>query len=351
MAGSRCLSTSDTPWATRIGREVNGSGALPKSSEEWAPTADIEALDQQVQQAYAMLDLVRDAVISTDIESNITYMNQEAEKLTGFSRQDSIGRPLQEIFQVIDMNTRRERADFAQQAMETDCAIELHIDSYLITRQGQELAIEDSETPLYNADQEVIGALVIFHDARYSPETAARMTYLAQHDALTGLLNRHAFTERFHQEAASAQRHKKKMMLLFIDLDDFKELNDSLGHSSGDAVLKTLGQRFLECVRVTDHVCRHGGDEFVVLLSDIEKPEQAFSVVDKLHSAAKGLRLKGRDISLKLSIGASVYPDDGDSLDTLLPHADSRMYRVKASNKQGETRSNGVEQPIYAVNQ
>jgi len=284
--------------------------------------------------AYAMLDFVGDAVVATDTSANIIYMNATAETLTGFSRQEALGRSLEEVFQVIDVTTRVTRANLAQHVMETGTPVGLHNSALLKTRDGRELAIEDAASPLLNAKGDIIGALIKFHDSRFSAETTARMAYMAQHDSLTGLLNRYAFEERFKQAAALARRHEKKMVMLFIDLNNFKEINDTLGHAVGDEILHALGLRLLGCVRATDHVCRHGGDEFVILLSDLTEHEQAFAVVDKVReAAAELLRQQGHWASLTLSVGISLYPNDGETLEALLPHADAAMYRVKAETK------------------
>ncbi|MEX1197438.1 MAG: diguanylate cyclase [Pseudohongiellaceae bacterium] len=301
---------------------------------------EVSSVDASVWE-HEMLDFISDALLSTDARARITYMNCAAEALTGCSRQDAIGRRLQDIFRVIDAKTRKERGDLARQAMDTDRVVGLDSTALLITRDGHELAIDDAATPLHDGTGKVRGALVRFSDSRYSIETTARMTYLAQHDALTGLLNRHAFAERFEQAAASTQRHRKKMVVLFIDLDNFKNVNDTLGHSCGDALLKSLSHKLLDCLRVTDHICRYGGDEFVVLVSDLDQHEQASMVFEKLHQAiAEPFRLAGHEISLQFSIGTSLYPDDGETLEALLPHADAAMYRMKASHKQG-----GLTQP------
>jgi diguanylate cyclase (GGDEF)-like protein/PAS domain S-box-containing protein len=293
---------------------------------------------QELLRTSSILDVISDAVLVTDNKARVTYMNRAAELLTGQSRQYAIGRPLDKIFKVLDAITRVSRSNQAKHVIVTGNAVSMHNSGLLLTPENQEVSIEDSATPLYGDNQEIVGVMIVFHDTRYSREATAKMTYLAQHDPLTGLLNRYAFTERFEQSAALARRHGKKMVLLFIDLDNFKELNDTLGHSNGDQVLKKLSQVVLLCVRVTDHVCRYGGDEFVVLLSDIEQPEQAFSVVDKIRSAANELMtLDGQAISLQLSIGVSIYPDHGHALEALIPHADAAMYRVK-STKPGKQK-------------
>ena len=290
---------------------------------------------EESERAHAMLDFIGDAVLSTDTDARITYMNAPAEALTGFSRREAVGQPLEDIFRAVDVKTRKTRNNLARQVMDSDTSVSLHNSALLITRDGSELAIEDAASPLHNENGEVIGALLKFHDSRYSDETTARMAYLAQHDALTGLLNRHAFAERFDQSAALAQRHNKKMVLLFIDLDNFKEVNDTLGHASGDTILKNLARELRACVRTTDHVCRLGGDEFVVLLSDLNQHEQAFAVVEKVREAAAGLSRSGEpDTPVNLSIGISTYPDNGTTLKTLLSHADAAMYQAKASHQE-----------------
>lgn len=286
--------------------------------------------------AHELLDFVGDAVLSTDIDTRITFMNAAAEEMTGFNRQEVIGQPLQNVFRVIDVSTRQTRTDPARQVLDTGRTIELHNSSLLITRDRREIAIEEAAKPLYNADGKLTGALVKFHDARFSAEITARMAYLAQHDALTGLLNRYAFAERFEQAAALATRHEKKMVMLFIDLDNFKVVNDVLGHGTGDALLMTFGRKLLSCVRSTDHVCRHGGDEFVVLISDLKAHEQAFAVADKVHQAARELAcLIDHDTAFDVSIGMSIYPDEGRTLKALLNHADADMYAVKARGRKG----------------
>jgi diguanylate cyclase (GGDEF)-like protein/PAS domain S-box-containing protein len=291
-------------------------------------------VSDQTALAHAMLDFVGDAVLATDTAANIIYMNTAAETLTGFSRMGALGRPLADVFQVIDSTSRVQKVNLALQVMSTGAPVGLHNSSLLKTCDGRELAIEDAALPLRNAKGELTGVLIKFHDSRYSAETTARMAYMAQHDSLTGLLNRYAFEERFKQAAALARRHEKKMVMLFVDLDNFKEVNDTLGHAVGDEILQALGLRLLGCVRATDHVCRHGGDEFVVLLSDLAEHQQAFAVIDKVRKSAEELlRQDGGWAALTLSVGISLFPDDGETLEALLPHADAAMFPVKNGKK------------------
>ncbi|MDL0432951.1 diguanylate cyclase [Marinobacter sp. TBZ242] len=304
-----------------------------KSHERARRKAEEQLFDEK-ERAQVTLDSIGDAVLSTDIDGRVSYMNVVAETLTGFSRQEAIGRPLGEIFRVVDADTHEPVADPARRAIQSDRIVALGANTLLVARDGVELAIEDSAAPIHNRHGVVTGAVIVFHDARLSLESTARMAYLAQHDTLTGLYSRNAFYERFEQSLALARRHEKQMGLLFIDLDSFKGINDVLGHDSGDRMLVDLAHRLKACVRTSDTVCRYGGDEFVVLLGEIAQPDHAFAVADKIREAAAAVMvIDGRDVALQLSIGVSVYPDDGETVDKLLKVADTAMYRVKNLNQ------------------
>lgn len=160
------------------------------------------------------------------------------------------------------------------------------------------------------------------------------MRYLALHDHLTGLPNRMALNDRIEQFINSADRHNQSFALLYIDLDRFKTINDSLGHSSGDELLKTIGQRLLGCLRKDDVVSRIGGDEFVILINEVQRPEQLYKVLNKLiDSINVPVKVKGLELHTSLSIGISLYPNDGQDAETLLKHADIAMYRAKGMGR------------------
>lgn len=303
-------------------------------AHEIARLAAEEKLFDEKERAQVTLDSIGDAVLSTDIDGRVSYMNVVAETLTGFSRLEAIGRPLGDVFNVVDAYTHKPTTDPARRAIQSDSIVALEANALLIARDGVELAIEDSAAPIHNRHGLVIGAVIVFHDARFSRETTARMAYLAQHDGLTGLYNRNGFYGRFDQSLALARRHGKQMGLLFIDLDNFKGVNDMLGHDSGDIILAALAGKLKTCVRATDTVCRFGGDEFVVLLSEIAQPDHAVAVADKIREAvAAPMVVDGHTVTLQLSIGVSVYPDNGEAADELLKNADSSMYRVKTLNR------------------
>jgi len=307
-----------------------------KQTNGYARSSEVSCDFSESMKSSEILEYVGDAVITVNLHGDITYMNRMAESLTGFNRDAGIGRPLKQIFRVLDATTRQPRADLAQRAIETNAFVPLENNALLIARYERELAIEDSAAPLHASDNSLIGAVIMFHDSRYSSEVTAKMRDLARHDHLTGLLNRYAFEERFEQSLSLARRHNKKMGLFFIDLDKFKAVNDAWGHDGGDAVLKAVADMLSSCMRNADSAARYGGDEFVVLLSELEHPDHIFVVAEKVREMAMRLKLADGSLAgLDISIGVSIYPENGDTLEELLQEADAAMYRNKVSLNNG----------------
>ena len=164
---------------------------------------------------------------------------------------------------------------------------------------------------------------------------ALQMTHSAQHDFLTGLPNRMLLNDRVSQAIALAPRHTKKVAVLFLDLDGFKHINDSLGHPIGDKLLQSIAKRLVDCVRASDTVSRQGGDEFVVLLSEVEQSEDAAITARRmLQAVAEAHSIDQHDLHVTTSIGVSVYPDDGLDAETLIKNADTAMYQAKENGRQ-----------------
>jgi len=158
-----------------------------------------------------------------------------------------------------------------------------------------------------------------------------RMSYLAQHDLLTELPNRMLLNDRLTQAIASAQRHRTSLAVLFLDVDHFKHINDSLGHAIGDQLLHSIAQRLVACVRRSDTVSRQGGDEFVVLLSEVARAEHAaFTAAKILTAVSRPHRIGHQDLHVTVSVGIGVYPDDGVDAETLLKNADTALFQAKA---------------------
>ena len=192
-----------------------------------------------------------------------------------------------------------------------------------------------TEAQLREANERLVVATVSAETMTEAAEQAtAQMSYMAEHDFLTGLPNRSLLTDRLAQAIALAQRHGKKVALMFLDLDHFKHINDSLGHAVGDQLLQSVAKRLQECVRHSDTVCRQGGDEFVVLLAEVEAVQDAALTAEKLIEAMAAPHLiGGHRLHVTLSIGISLYPDDGKDVEALVRNADTAMYHAKKSGR------------------
>ena len=176
--------------------------------------------------------------------------------------------------------------------------------------------------------------MIVFHDVSQSRSMVDKMAHLALHDFLTGLPNRVLLTERLSQAIGMANRHHKRGALLFLDLDNFKRINDTLGHAIGDQLLKLVADRLNACVRATDTVCRQGGDEFVILLAEIEQPQDAAHIAEKLRvELATPHPIGGHELHVSMSIGISVFPDDGSDVDTVMQNADTAMFHAKEQGR------------------
>jgi len=305
-----------------------------RKSAEFVLQAAEEALFAEKERAQVTLNSIGDAVLTTDLLGNVTYLNLVAESMTGWSCEEALGRPIAEVFNILDGTTRLAAANPMLRAIEEDRTVGLATDSVLVRRDGFESAIEDSAAPIHNRDGRVTGGVIVFHDVSESRAMALEMAHLAQHDFLTSLPNRMLLTERFSHAIGLARRHNKQVGLLFLDLDNFKHINDSLGHAIGDQLLQSVANRLVTCVRTTDTVCRQGGDEFVILLAEIEQPQDAAHVAETLRAAlAMPQLIDGHELHVTPSIGISVFPDDGDNVDTLMQNADTAMYHAKANGR------------------
>ena len=290
-----------------------------------------QTLLQERERAQVTLDSIGDAVISIDISGNITYINPVAASMTGWSPSAANGRPLPEVLRLIDGDTRDPAVNPLAMAILHNKTVGLSPDCILIRRDGHESAIEDIAAPIHDRWGRVTGAVIVFRDVGEARAMSLRMSHLAQHDFLTELPNRLLLNDRMRQAIALAQRHHSSVALLFADVDNFKRINDALGHAIGDQVLQSVARHLVACVRSTDTVSRFGGDEFVVLLSEVARPEDAASTADKVLAAlSTPHRIEQRDLNVTMSIGISVYPRDGQDAETLLKHADAALFRAKA---------------------
>jgi len=295
-----------------------------------------EALFTEKQRARTTLDSIGDGVLSTDVMGNITYLNAVAETMTGWSRDEAMGKPLTEVFRIIDGATRESAVNPLELAIRKNKTVGLAANCVLIRRDGSEIAIEDSAAPIHDREGAVTGAVIVFHDMGISRAIAGEMKHLAEHDILTDLPNRLLLKDRLTQAIASARRYQTELALLFLDLDGFKAINDSVGHTTADKLLQSVATRLVSCVRASDTVSRQGGDEFVVLLSEIKHGTDARITARKmLHALAVPQRVDQHNLHVTASIGVSIYPRDGVNADTLIRNADIAMYRAKENGRNG----------------
>jgi diguanylate cyclase (GGDEF)-like protein/PAS domain S-box-containing protein len=297
-------------------------------------SAHADALLVESERAQVTLNSIGDAVISTDVAGNITYLNRVAESLTGWSRQEASHQPLQEVLRIIDGDSREPALDPLAMAIRHNKTVGLSANCVLIRRDGYECAIEDTASPIHDRNGQVTGAVIVFRDVSAARAMSLRMSYLAQHDFLTELPNRMLLNDRLTQAIAAARRHRASLAVLFVDVDHFKRVNDSLGHTIGDQLLKSIARRLVTCVRTSDTVSRHGGDEYVVLLSEVARADDAALSADKILVALRAPhRIEHRDLRITVSVGIGVYPDHGTDAETLLKNADGALLRAKSDGR------------------
>ena len=280
--------------------------------------------------AQMTLDSIGDGVLSIDIDGNVTYLNPAAESMTGWSCQAALGRSYLEVLRIIDSESREQAVNPLAVAILHNRTATLGANSVLIGRDGKETAIEDTAAPIRDAHGILCGAVIVFHDVSASRARAQETLYKAQHDALTGLPNRLLLMERLTQAMSFARRRGTLLALLYLDVDRFKQINDSLGHAIGDQLLCSMARRMTGCVRDSDTVSRHGGDEFVVLLPEVAHRDDAIVCAQNIFLTLRWpYPIENLVLRVSVSIGIGVYPTDGADAEAVLRHADRAMFNAK----------------------
>jgi diguanylate cyclase (GGDEF)-like protein/PAS domain S-box-containing protein len=297
-------------------------------------TANAEALFMEKERAQVTLNSIGDAVISTDVAGNVTYLNQVAEAMTGWPSAQALGRSFSEVFRIVDIKNPEHSVDPMAIAMRQNKTVGLSGSCILIGRDGIESAIEDSAAPIHDRKGQVTGAVMVFHDVTQARAMSQRMSYLAHHDYLTDLPNRLLLNDRLSQAIAAARRQRQQLAVLFVDVDRFKHINDSLGHVIGDELLLSIARRLVASVRRSDTVSRQGGNEFVILLSPIAHAEDAaFSATKILTALGTPHRVREHDLQITVSMGIGIYPNDGTDAETLVKNADIAMLNAKGNGR------------------
>ena len=291
-------------------------------------------LYEQKERAEVTLHSIGDAVITTDNQGRIDYLNPIAEQLTGWGNDEAHGRALPEVFVIMNERTRLRALDPVARCLRDGQIVALANHTVLINRQGREIAIEDSAAPIRQRDGRIVGVVMVFHDVSQSRAMAQQLTWQATHDTLTGLINRREFEKRLAQALAEAKTDHHQHVLLYLDLDQFKIVNDTCGHVAGDELLKQLAVLLQTKLREGDVLARLGGDELGVLLSYCPE-EQAHRVADNLRLTVREFRFnwEGKSFDIGVSIGMVVIDAECLSVGELLSAADMACYAAKDSGR------------------
>ncbi len=291
-----------------------------------------EHLAQMEGRYRGLLEAAPDAMVVVDQGGEIVLLNVQAEKQFGYRRDELVG---QKVKNIIPMGFAERLVADALRSAEDALAQQIGTGIELNGRRkdGSEFPIEIMLSPLEGAEGVLVTAAI--RDITTRKKAEALMIHSSEHDFLTGLPNRVLLSDRINQAIRMAIRHRRRVAVLFLDLDGFKHINDSLGHPTGDKLLQSVGKRLVDCVRASDTVSRQGGDEFVVLLSEAEDSEDASVTAKKmLRAVAEAHFIDQHDLHITCSVGVSLYPDDGLNAETLIKNADTAMYQAKENGRQ-----------------
>lgn len=271
------------------------------------------------------------SVIITDTKGIIQYVNPKFTQLMGYTAEEAIGKTPRII-----KGSFLPREFYKEMWDTLLSGKEWHGIFHNRTKAGNLVWEVASISPIRDDQGTITHFVGVKEDITELKRLQDQLEHLARHDVLTGLPNRFLFNDRLQQVLAQARRRKGRFAVLFMDLDGFKQVNDTHGHESGDALLQAVGQRFGACIRETDTLARMGGDEFTALLTDLADDQGADRVAGALIQAlAEPIPIKGGSCHVGVSIGLALYPQDGNSMDALLSAADGAMYDAKRAGKGG----------------
>ncbi|WP_330925895.1 diguanylate cyclase domain-containing protein [Candidatus Sororendozoicomonas aggregata] len=302
-----------------------------------------------------LLDSASEGIMGLDTSGHITFCNPAACELMGGSEMSITGEHISQFIFEGDKATclnKWEPSELNEKCMKQGESVQ-HAGTLWKQEEGS-FPVEYSLAPLLNDKRQVKGAVFIFKDITTRKELEDKLMKMAKYDSLTGLANRVLFKEFLHASMARSERREKHTAVMFLDLDHFKAINDTLGHDAGDELLIEVAKRLQTCIREGDMVARLGGDEFSVILDDVKQPEDARIVAEKILKAM--LRphvLAGEERNVGTSIGIAAYPDDGDSGDAVIKAADEAMYFVKKEGRNGykfyADLANADDKPRFAA--
>jgi diguanylate cyclase (GGDEF)-like protein/PAS domain S-box-containing protein len=286
------------------------------------------------ERAQVTLQSIGDAVITTDTRGLVDYVNPIAEDLTGWRLAQAQGLPLHALFRILDEKTRQPAQDPIETVVREGRAVEVKGDILLVRANGTEIAIDQSAAPIRDRAGEITGVVMVLHDVSRERQYAAKLSYQASHDALTGLINRREFERRLAVALTSAAELQRHHAVMYLDLDQFKVVNDTSGHAAGDELMRQVSVLLLRRLREGDTLARLGGDEFGVLLENCP-PEHASRIAEELRQAVVDFpfRWHNRSSTVGVSIGLVNLADGTSTLAEVMSHADAACYMAKEKGR------------------
>jgi diguanylate cyclase (GGDEF)-like protein/PAS domain S-box-containing protein len=315
-------------------------GPLPSDLDTPFIENDLDTLFIERERAQVTLDSIGDAVVSTDFRGHVTYLNKAAEHLTGFPQETAFGRPIDEVFRLVHAVSKRSVDCPVTESIIENQKRSVGAHCLLLRREDTLVPVEVSATPIHDRLGGVVGSVLVAHDVTAAREFSDRLARLALYDHLTGLPNRTLFADRLDRAIGLAKRAGNSFSLLYIDLDNFKEVNDRLGHQAGDQLLQMAADRLLRSVRDSDTVSRQGGDEFLALLINCSDANASILCAQKIiDTLGAPYPIDGKQLRLSATVGIALYPSDATEARSLVRAADSAMYRGKRAGRGRYERS------------
>lgn len=293
----------------------------------------IDALKRSEERHRLLADHATDVIWTMDLSGHFTYISPSAQKLTGFTVAELMQQQMQQLvtpdsYAQVKLQMKKAAKALQDGEVYPDYVGEVE----QVCKDGRRVWSEVKISGMYDAEGVFVGILGVSRDLTERRKIEERMRYMAQHDTLTGLPNRTLFADRLQKALQYAVRHQKALALMLLDLNKFKPVNDTHGHAVGDLLLQQVAERLQHAIRSSDTVARIGGDEFIILLPQIDALHHAALVAEKIqHAIAKPFDVHGLEIKISCSIGLACYPEDGETDLVLSKVADQRMYQQKAS--------------------
>ena len=300
--------------------EIQYFAAIEHDITEQKKLADAKAM------LSTLVEFSDEAIIGKNLEGTIFSWNSAAERLYGYSEKQAIGRNIKMLFP----KDRREEFQKIIHKIANDEHIK-YFETLRVHKDGHLIPVSIMIAPIKNAQGKVVGASTTARDITQQKLIEEQLKHLAEHDSLTGLINRPLFEDRLEQAILLSKRQKCHLAVCFLDIDNFKEINDLYGHTMGDLLLRAVVKRLQTCIRDSDTFARFGGDEFGLILLNISE-EKVIELMQKIQkSFLKAFLIEDKTLRVSLSIGISMYPRDGSKL--LIEKADTAMYYVKKRGK------------------